>query len=1012
MESAGQPRQFGASNFLEVIDGNSWVEDEDESPIKPKLSPLPRRKSSVSSDDLEPEPPNVIARKVSFADAFGLDLVSVKEFDTWDVPITSFSDPLEEEAKDIEEYFLSALFTLPSSQYELMQKISDQKVEVESIEFLPGSTSIKGIIRVLNLCFQKLVYVRMTLDAWNSFYDLMAEYIPGSSDGKTDQFSFKISLVPPYQKEGARIEFCIRYETDVGTFWANNNGVNYVLFCNKKKVKEAKEKQQEESSNKNKKSCLKTNSKDSTTEINDTVVEVGTPGVSQHGAEMTVGEVLETPVPDTEEFHEGDKELETMMDSNFNMTRMEEGRKEVLNPSASEDHCFPEGTEMQLGQDSVGQETISIESEDQEPETGTPLFWRSDSGLLVGCNGGQTNSEESAHQMLLGSYQAPLLSLQTASNKEGMLPLKGDEKEATIKNGKEEENEGDVLQTLILVEEDLPVCSTEPDESDPQYSLLCLDCLHEKVLSSPETLISKASLNNEAPSACKNTLSQEVNELESKVWEHTENDVHDSNQRDQRQSSVISQDKTDVTQDRSETVNVSLGEDDSLDFKNVDPSLYSTEHISKDWKSQSASHKDVEELTHYKIQEGKSQDKMIHKASFTETAGAQQHLVGKAFVASAYQSCQHDNLDSIAEHSTCGRVRSAHTQEEEIIFDEPEVTELKQRDLQAKTQQDNKQPGAAELESIIHLSIKQFENTRECDTKQTDHAMQHPASETTDRTTSSEEARAEEEICHNEAQDTYICDKTNGNTPEECESYVSAETETETENVLSEQMAQVVMIHKRAFLEAVREEKEESGEEDIYTDHQYSFTVDKLESSEQREETSNLQSGASLNPFETAFLRAPVGKAEATHHTISTKRDRSSAVSTFTSRRSEEGADQRLLQPVLVESEFPLEESECEQGHDLEEDQTQSEETEGHPGMEQPTSEIAEDESRNDLLHWNEEPFILHYISKEFFYCSLFIVFLVTAYHYDFIACFALYIFSVYCLCCQGRKQRESFDRK
>ncbi|KAG2459774.1 PPR3A phosphatase, partial [Polypterus senegalus] len=215
MESTGEPKNAGASNFLEVTCNNSWGEDEDERSIKPQLSPLPRRRSSASSDDLEAEAPSVIARKVSFADAFGLDLVSVKEFDTWDVPITSFGEHCEEDIPTIEEYFFSSAFTVPSTKEELMHNVHMQKVALESIEFIPGVTSMKGIIRVLNVCFEKLVYVRMTLDAWSSYYDILAEYIPGSSDGETDQFSFKILLVPPYQKEGAKIEFCIRKENSI-----------------------------------------------------------------------------------------------------------------------------------------------------------------------------------------------------------------------------------------------------------------------------------------------------------------------------------------------------------------------------------------------------------------------------------------------------------------------------------------------------------------------------------------------------------------------------------------------------------------------------------------------------------------------------------------------------------------------------------------------------------------------------------------------------------------------------
>lgn len=74
----------------------------------------------------------------------------------------------------------------------------------------------------------------MSLDDWQSYYDILADYIPNSCDGETDQFSFKISLVPPYQKDGSKVEFCIRYETSLGTFWSNNNGTNYVLVVKRK----------------------------------------------------------------------------------------------------------------------------------------------------------------------------------------------------------------------------------------------------------------------------------------------------------------------------------------------------------------------------------------------------------------------------------------------------------------------------------------------------------------------------------------------------------------------------------------------------------------------------------------------------------------------------------------------------------------------------------------------------------------------------------------------------------
>ncbi|XP_045892247.1 uncharacterized protein ppp1r3ab [Micropterus dolomieu] len=260
MEFMEQPGPSGACNLLGVPGLSTLDVDDDEGEvvigIRPKSSPLPRRRNSVSDEDSEPEPPLCGSRRVSFADAKGLSLVHVKKFDSWDVPKLPGYDSSEGKGKDAEEYFLSPLtFYLPLSTEELFDKVREQKVELESIELLPGTTILKGVIRVLNISFSKAVYVRITLDSWSSHFDLLAEYIPGSSDSLMDCFSFKLTLVPPFGEQGARVDFCLRYETSVGTFWTNNNNRNYVLFCHQR-VKERKEKPQKE--NVNMKSCLKT----------------------------------------------------------------------------------------------------------------------------------------------------------------------------------------------------------------------------------------------------------------------------------------------------------------------------------------------------------------------------------------------------------------------------------------------------------------------------------------------------------------------------------------------------------------------------------------------------------------------------------------------------------------------------------------------------------------------------------------------------------------------------------
>lgn len=262
MEFVGQSGSSQAYSLLGVPGFNKLDLDVDDDEgefiigIRPKSSPLPRRRSSVSDEDSEPELPPCGSRRVSFADAKGLSLVQVKEFDTWDVPKLPGYDCYESSGTDEDDYFLSTLnFCLPSSADELLNKVQQQKVELETIELLPGTTVLRGVIRVLNICFSKAVYIRTTLDSWSSHFDLLAEHIPGSSDNLTDRFSFKLTLVPPFGEQGARVDFCLRYESPVGTFWANNKSKNYVLLC-QKRVKKSLDKPQWE--NANKKSCLKT----------------------------------------------------------------------------------------------------------------------------------------------------------------------------------------------------------------------------------------------------------------------------------------------------------------------------------------------------------------------------------------------------------------------------------------------------------------------------------------------------------------------------------------------------------------------------------------------------------------------------------------------------------------------------------------------------------------------------------------------------------------------------------
>ncbi|XP_016161309.1 PREDICTED: protein phosphatase 1 regulatory subunit 3A [Ficedula albicollis] len=362
MESFEGPSQVNRANLLQVPTGNDFTsEDEDVNiDVKLRYSPRPRRRNSSASEEEEADTPTNISRKVSFADAFGFDLVSVKEFNIWEFPNTGEENYTEDEVFPQDEYFFSPQFTLPASQEELLQKVREQKVMLESALLQPGITCMNGIVRVLNVSFEKQVYIRMTLDNWLSYYDILAEFMPNSCGGETDQFCFKISLAPPFQKDGIKVEFCIRYETSVGTFWANNDDKNYTLICHKKEaVPKADNKPQKEVTDRCLKGCLKTTqsrkeeilaTSDDGTWNNSRTSDTNIPEIVYSQAEDKDTKLASENIKEKNaEYHQGDhkddeKELELLLNQHFTGARGTSSRDE-RNSYTTEPINFPSETE-------------------------------------------------------------------------------------------------------------------------------------------------------------------------------------------------------------------------------------------------------------------------------------------------------------------------------------------------------------------------------------------------------------------------------------------------------------------------------------------------------------------------------------------------------------------------------------------------------------------------------------------------------------------------------------------
>ncbi|KAL7884921.1 hypothetical protein AOLI_G00076910 [Acnodon oligacanthus] len=232
-------RERSAEMGADDEDDNGDDEEEEDVRLIPRCSPVPRKRGSSLADETAEymRIRHALPRRcVSFADACGGDLVDVRQFvpfDSDDEEEGGNSARWEEEEAKYQKAYRQPTYCVrpdfePLSGGDLAHAVRTNKVEVEGVRPVPGeSLSFDSLIRVLNVSFQKCVYVRSTMDGWITYFDYPAEYVLGSSDDEADGFCVRLSFAEPYLFDGARIDFVVRYETTHGEFWANNMGRNY-----------------------------------------------------------------------------------------------------------------------------------------------------------------------------------------------------------------------------------------------------------------------------------------------------------------------------------------------------------------------------------------------------------------------------------------------------------------------------------------------------------------------------------------------------------------------------------------------------------------------------------------------------------------------------------------------------------------------------------------------------------------------------------------------------------------
>jgi protein phosphatase 1 regulatory subunit 3A/B/C/D/E len=139
-------------------------------------------------------------------------------------------------------------FTQPGLAADFYIRLNSNKVLLDS--FYNKGKTLNGIVRVINLFYEKHVNIRYSLDDWKSFNDLKASYMNNSCDGLTDRFSFELKIddflilnsiknANNFNNQSCfNLQFAIFYSTKCPQqsnselcFWDNNNNRNYSITC-------------------------------------------------------------------------------------------------------------------------------------------------------------------------------------------------------------------------------------------------------------------------------------------------------------------------------------------------------------------------------------------------------------------------------------------------------------------------------------------------------------------------------------------------------------------------------------------------------------------------------------------------------------------------------------------------------------------------------------------------------------------------------------------------------------
>lgn len=166
-------------------------------------------------------------KNVHFADTFGKPLVSAYSEEEYNIHV-SIAQVKKEMQKAKKS--LKICFQQPVALDGFKERIERDFVCLENA-VVQSENSLIGTVKVKNISFHKEIFIRYTLDSWNSHTDVAATYVLDSNDGNSDRFSFAITIPEYFLASGGNMEFAVCFRTDGNEYWDNNGGINYRIEC-------------------------------------------------------------------------------------------------------------------------------------------------------------------------------------------------------------------------------------------------------------------------------------------------------------------------------------------------------------------------------------------------------------------------------------------------------------------------------------------------------------------------------------------------------------------------------------------------------------------------------------------------------------------------------------------------------------------------------------------------------------------------------------------------------------